>query len=434
MTQPTSDAKAVVRALDALTTQARRIADALTTPVVQHVVTTDDAETTPATTCSAQHHGFPGDHRHCIRAAHHHGDHIDEHGYHWSDTVAVYPVIDGVVKQAHLVPAEAYATWTGQTPAADEPEAACRVMDTRTCPPTYNGPCGDRPCARFESDDPTPWLDTAPAAEPPADDADPAPNLLHVLVDRAARGVLTEGEAATFRRRVEQLVNGRATWKAKGEEMERDRDRLAAELTRSENARDHLRCRADAAEAEAERLRDLVIAENKRADDAINREDTADSAAEEQRGRAAAAEAAIERVRALVAGIAHPTSAGITQYDLGRKEMATAVVLAITEQPTTEQPEPLRVTPCTPPRMAVHCGGQCLAIAPSDHGQDRRDIVFLEGDSITCLTGTPGGPVPSTPPGAHYLAEVYVPRGTAEITAAHVTSSGLLFYRPTTEA
>ncbi|MEU1478927.1 hypothetical protein [Streptomyces sp. NPDC005760] len=35
--------------------------------------------------------------------------------------------------------------------------AACRHMHTRTCPPSYNGPCGERPCARFESDDPTPW-------------------------------------------------------------------------------------------------------------------------------------------------------------------------------------------------------------------------------------------------------------------------------------
>ncbi|MGW1498972.1 hypothetical protein ACWCQW_10440 [Streptomyces mirabilis] len=48
-----------------------------------------------AAECSAQHHGFPADHRECIRAAQHRGDHIDEHGFHWSDTVAVYPVVDG---------------------------------------------------------------------------------------------------------------------------------------------------------------------------------------------------------------------------------------------------------------------------------------------------------------------------------------------------
>lgn len=45
-----------------------------------------------AAECSAQHHGFPGDHRQCIRAAQHRGDHIDASGFHWSDTVAMYPV------------------------------------------------------------------------------------------------------------------------------------------------------------------------------------------------------------------------------------------------------------------------------------------------------------------------------------------------------
>jgi hypothetical protein len=34
----------------------------------------------------------------------------------------------------------------------------CRVMLTRRCPPRYHGPCGERPCARFESDDLSPWL------------------------------------------------------------------------------------------------------------------------------------------------------------------------------------------------------------------------------------------------------------------------------------
>jgi len=39
-----------------------------------------------------------------------------------------------------------------------EPEHPCRVMPTRACPRSYAGQCGDRPCARFESDDETPWL------------------------------------------------------------------------------------------------------------------------------------------------------------------------------------------------------------------------------------------------------------------------------------
>lgn len=48
----------------------------------------DDIE---AAECSALHRGFD-DGRQCIRAAQHRGDHIDERGFHWSDTVAVYPV------------------------------------------------------------------------------------------------------------------------------------------------------------------------------------------------------------------------------------------------------------------------------------------------------------------------------------------------------
>lgn len=39
-----------------------------------------------------------------------------------------------------------------------QPIQPCREMPTRHCPATYEGVCGDRPCARFESDDETPWL------------------------------------------------------------------------------------------------------------------------------------------------------------------------------------------------------------------------------------------------------------------------------------
>lgn len=38
------------------------------------------------------------------------------------------------------------------------PEHPCRIMPTRHCPDVYEGVCGDRPCARFESEDETPWL------------------------------------------------------------------------------------------------------------------------------------------------------------------------------------------------------------------------------------------------------------------------------------
>lgn len=47
MSQPTADAKHLGRAFDALTTQVRRVADAMQTPVVDTQTTPDDAPTTP---------------------------------------------------------------------------------------------------------------------------------------------------------------------------------------------------------------------------------------------------------------------------------------------------------------------------------------------------------------------------------------------------
>ena len=58
-----------------------------------------DTETLPpAATCSAQYHGTE-EVRHCIRAAQHTGKaHTDANGFHWSDTVAVYPAADGTFR------------------------------------------------------------------------------------------------------------------------------------------------------------------------------------------------------------------------------------------------------------------------------------------------------------------------------------------------
>lgn len=44
----------------------------------------------------------------------------------------------------------------------------CRQLPTRHCPAVFEGVCGDRPCARYESDDASPWaaeLDARTAAE-----------------------------------------------------------------------------------------------------------------------------------------------------------------------------------------------------------------------------------------------------------------------------
>jgi hypothetical protein len=101
VSQPSADAKAVVRAAEALTTQVRRIADAMETPVVRYEVAADDA-TTPATTCSAQYHGPDNPRTECIRVAHHeHRFHSDEFGWNWGDDVAVYPAKSDVTVSVH---------------------------------------------------------------------------------------------------------------------------------------------------------------------------------------------------------------------------------------------------------------------------------------------------------------------------------------------
>lgn len=58
-------------------------------------------------------------------------------------------IVDGLVTAARLADASR---------SAGGPTHSCRQMPTRNCPAAYGAVCGDRPCARFESDDETPWL------------------------------------------------------------------------------------------------------------------------------------------------------------------------------------------------------------------------------------------------------------------------------------
>lgn len=43
------------------------------------------------------------------------------------------------------------------------PVHPCRLMPTRHCPAVYEGECGERPCARYESGDESPWKEELPA-------------------------------------------------------------------------------------------------------------------------------------------------------------------------------------------------------------------------------------------------------------------------------
>jgi hypothetical protein len=56
------------------------------------------------------------------------------------------------------------------------------------------------------------------------------------------------------------------------------------------------------------------------------------------RERAERAEATIERVRTGVAGIAHTTSAGISDYDIGRHDMACTVLATLDQAKESTTP------------------------------------------------------------------------------------------------
>lgn len=83
----------------------------------------------PAATCSAQYHG-PGEDaaRLCIRAAQHERTaHTDEHGFHWSDTVAVYPVADATFRTGTDV--RAVLRRVADETAATETPCTCFVIN-----------------------------------------------------------------------------------------------------------------------------------------------------------------------------------------------------------------------------------------------------------------------------------------------------------------
>ncbi|MEU3507921.1 hypothetical protein ABZ733_08315 [Streptomyces longwoodensis] len=163
------------------------------------------------------------------------------------------------------------------------PAASCRRMETRACPPSYNGPCGDQPCARFESDDPTPWLAEAPAADvntarrraglPPHPTADEEQqrttrrSSIRDLLDRLEYGLLLAGEKAVLRQHVEAEIRDTDTALRRADQAE-DLLRVAHETSNQSEAE-----RASAAQRleEHRRLAAHRLAELEQAQAAIKR-------------------------------------------------------------------------------------------------------------------------------------------------------------------
>ena len=91
-----------------ITIRVEELADAIlrAVPAAVSVPPPTRADDRAAAECSAQNRNYESGPRLCIRAAQHHGDHIDERGFHWSDTTAVYPLADGTFRTGINVRAE----------------------------------------------------------------------------------------------------------------------------------------------------------------------------------------------------------------------------------------------------------------------------------------------------------------------------------------
>jgi hypothetical protein len=438
------DTMAVISAAEELTLQVRRIADALTPPVA----VIRDGVLTPLNTATPT----PTKGPRCVC-----GDPIEwltgpDGSAGWIHS----PGSDTPILDAH--------TPRPPAPSRATDGATCRHMETRTCPASYAGPCGERPCARFESDDPLPWLATAAdeasyyrqlsaeqgqalsraeasraeaqrdrdqhaavlrqvrqviadmegitgartwadwlrkavegvperrltctSQETPAADEDAARTArrdsLRHLAGGGERIALSLDETALLRRHIDAEIREHDTARAVAAEEERLRFALAAERDRwkersrgAGHERDIIAADLDTAvrlRAEAQRDRDQhaavlreVLDRFRAADgghlEAYATRETLDqwrstvappverpwweqAAAYEQAAVEATKhvlelKAVIERARHLVTGAAQTTSAGLSDHDIGRFDMAVAILAALdgTEQPSEHDDE-----------------------------------------------------------------------------------------------
>lgn len=336
----------------------------------------DDGATTPATTCSAQHLRFD-DGRLCIRAAQHDSDHIDERGFHWSETVAVYPRADSTVRVAHWHPASEQLAEERQELAGmvsefiDAQQRQARAADEHErCITHFHGACDGttRDCAF-----PSPGTGRRRS--------------LRVLLNRLNNGVaLTSDEVQLLTRHVATEITEHNTARAVAAGNKRHVQVMYAELEAANEAgrraleageeMAHERDAADRIRAEVQRDRDqhaAVLTEvlGRFTAALVNGKHAFYQAQEPvpveefERWRATVAptaerpwweqvalyekeaveatkhvlelKATIERVRHLVTGAAQTTSAGLSDHDIGRFDMAVAILAALdgTEQPTT---------------------------------------------------------------------------------------------------
>ncbi|MEV5659819.1 hypothetical protein [Streptomyces flaveolus] len=237
MSPVSADARAVVAAVDRLTTQVSRVADALSTPDTRTEVTADDAPTTPDDGPCAHHPSAPVIGGVCGGCTQYPAD---------------MPA-PAARKLAHPVPAEAYAAWTEQAPAADEDQQRTTRreqlhnllarLDRGGLLSTF-----DHTRLRALVDDEVREADTVRAVA--------AGNLRHVQ--------LLHADLQQAQEKAGDLAETCKAERRRGDALAEERNEAWAER-----------------DAEQARLRDLLRSESARANSAIDREHTAEQAAEE---------------------------------------------------------------------------------------------------------------------------------------------------------
>ncbi|MER7974580.1 hypothetical protein ABTX35_37190, partial [Streptomyces sp. NPDC096080] len=285
----------------------------------------------PSSSSSASHHPLDvDDGRPCLRAAQHDGDHTDERGFHWSDTVAVYPVGPA----PWLLTGTRDLTIPEQRPADDEGER---------CITHWHGACdGTTPDCAF----PIPGTRRRKSLRVLISRVNQGDALTTDEAQLLARHVATEiCDASDGRRKVQRLqvalAEERSRWKERVEQALGERDRS------DEAARRALEQRQEMAEER------FVIQEQR---------DTADRLRAEARAELEAAQAAIKRVRAAVWAMAQELH--ISEDDGMRAAIAHVLAALDGTEPTTEQ----QPAPC-PPGSAEDCApcGECFHCLAHQH-------------------------------------------------------------------
>lgn len=301
----TPDVRAVVRALDALTTQVKRLANHTANPASfalgPPVAGVDDAPPTPATTCSARYTGsLPvGD---CIRAAGHAPDidHTDDSGRNFGDRSAEYPVHDGP---------ELLGMRFGIDPGAD---SMVRIAHWLPLPEQQ----------RRERQELSGMVEAFVDAQVQQARADEEQTLrwtrresLLVLLTRLQRGrPVTAAEADTLRQHVETEISEADTARSVAAGNKQHVQVMYAELESHRAAHEAWKGEAEAARAELQRYAEA---------------ESADAAAGSYAERAERAEAAIERVRAHATDAETRYAHGRNDYEIGKHDLARTVLAAL---------------------------------------------------------------------------------------------------------